>query len=476
MLDENKTFEPLIVAFCCNWCSYAGADLAGTSRLSYPPNVKIIKVPCSCRVDPIFVLRAFGKGADGVIVCGCHPGDCHYSTGNYFTRRRFTLMFNLMDYLGIERDRMRLEWVSAAEATKFARVMNEFTETITNLGPNRQIVDLRNLPEGYEDLEREPHREILPPATDKSRDIPSVAKIEEQMKLRATKLLADGVVDRVLAWKKGDHETMPEPAFFDHPGQIEDLVYNKYCAPNLSKYLMNAPWLGGKLFDGSTLVFLKPCDSYSFNQLIKENLVNTDKVHIIGIGCGGTVQVEELEDAGMWEKCQVCTKVSHPVGDEIIDLSDDSPRLEKDARFELVEAIEALEAPDRFAYWQSQLSKCIRCNACRNTCPVCNCKRCVFSSDKMDMASKVNANEFEEQLFHIVRAYHVAGRCSDCGECSRVCPQDIPVHLLNRKFIKDINEFYGEYQAGENIEAPEPLTSYDLNNDGQIDINKGVRT
>ena len=100
--EQPTAFEPLIVAFCCNWCSYAGADLAGTSRLQYPANVKIIKVPCSCRVNPNFVLRAFQRGADGVVIAGCHPGDCHYSTGNYFTRRRFTLLMNLLDFIGIE--------------------------------------------------------------------------------------------------------------------------------------------------------------------------------------------------------------------------------------------------------------------------------------------------------------------------------------------------------------------------------------
>ena len=91
--NENKEFTPLIVAFCCNWCSYAGADLAGSSRLNYPANVKIIRVPCSCRVNPLFILRAFERGADGVILCGCHPGDCHYTTGNYYERRRMTLLF-----------------------------------------------------------------------------------------------------------------------------------------------------------------------------------------------------------------------------------------------------------------------------------------------------------------------------------------------------------------------------------------------
>lgn len=140
---QNAEFKPLIVAFCCNWCSYAGADLAGTNRLSYPADVKIIRVPCSCRVNPMFILKAFQKGADGVIICGCHPGDCHYTTGNFYTRRRMTLLFSMLDYLGIEKERTRVEWVSAAEGAKFAETMNSFVETITRLGKNRRLEDLR---------------------------------------------------------------------------------------------------------------------------------------------------------------------------------------------------------------------------------------------------------------------------------------------------------------------------------------------
>ena len=119
-MQEVKGYKPKIVAFCCNWCSYAGADLAGNNRLNYPAEVKIIRVPCSCRVNPMFVLRAFQRGADGVILCGCHPGDCHYTSGNYYTRRRMALLFSMLNYLGIEKERTRVEWVSAAEGAKFA--------------------------------------------------------------------------------------------------------------------------------------------------------------------------------------------------------------------------------------------------------------------------------------------------------------------------------------------------------------------
>ncbi len=140
---QMNEYKPLIVAFCCNWCSYAGADLAGNNRLSYPADVKIIRVPCSCRVNPMFILRAFGRGADGVIICGCHPGDCHYTSGNYYTRRRMTALFSMLDFLGIERERMRVEWVSAAEGAKFASVMNDFASTVASLGENRRLGDLR---------------------------------------------------------------------------------------------------------------------------------------------------------------------------------------------------------------------------------------------------------------------------------------------------------------------------------------------
>ena len=140
---ENKQWVPKIVAFCCNWCSYAGADLAGNNRLDYPTNVKIIRIPCSCRLNPMFVLRAFQRGADGVILCGCHPGDCHYTSGNYFARRRMTLLFSMLNYLGIEKERTRVEWCSAAEGVRFAEIMNSFVKQITELGENKRLEDLR---------------------------------------------------------------------------------------------------------------------------------------------------------------------------------------------------------------------------------------------------------------------------------------------------------------------------------------------
>jgi F420-non-reducing hydrogenase iron-sulfur subunit len=132
--------EPKIVAFLCNWCSYAGADLAGISRIQYPASIRVIRVPCSGRVDPFHILKALQGGADGVLVSGCHPGDCHYLTGNYVARRRFAVLNDLLEFAGVDPGRVSFSWVSAAEGERFAEVVREVTEKVRALGPNRKLV------------------------------------------------------------------------------------------------------------------------------------------------------------------------------------------------------------------------------------------------------------------------------------------------------------------------------------------------
>ncbi len=306
---------------------------------------------------------------------------------------------------------------------------------------------------------------------------------------RAKELLADGTVKRVLGWKAGDLPYNPEPAYFEKEEDLEEFVYNGFCGANLSKYMIEASKMEGK-----TLVFLKPCDTYSFQQLMKEHRVDRENAYIIGVGCKGKLDIERIRRMGikgiksiaganledeaetltietlygekevpykdaMLERCHVCKGKDHMIFDEIIGESKET----KDGdRFAEVERIEAMSPEEKFAFFQKELSKCIRCNACRNVCPACSCRKCVFDSNKFDSAQKANVDSFEEKMFHIIRAFHVAGRCTDCGECSRVCPQGIPLHLFNRKFIKDIDELYGEYQAGADLEERGPLTSYQL--------------
>ena len=306
--------------------------------------------------------------------------------------------------------------------------------------------------------------------------------VELKMLERAKALLESGEVARVIGWKKGEFFYDPTPASFESVDELKDFTYDWFCGANLSKYLIQMSKKEGK-----TAVFLKPCDTYSFNQLIKEHRIKRENVYVIAIECLAKLNIEAIKaktdgiiksvevvdkdvkvvtTSGEYtlykpevvlSKCAVCNK-THQVKDEEIILHE---RPARDVnRFEEVEKLEAMTEAERFAFWKSQLQKCIRCNACRNVCPACSCIKCVFDNPASGISAKANDSEFEEKLFHIIRAFHVAGRCTDCGECSRVCPQNIPLHLLNRKFIKDIDGLYGEYQAGETDEGKTPLTSY----------------
>ena len=306
--------------------------------------------------------------------------------------------------------------------------------------------------------------------------------VELKMLERAKQLLESGEVARVVGWKKGDFCYDPSPACFETVEELNDFVYNWFCGANLSKYLIEIAKKEGK-----TAVFLKPCDTYSFNQLVKEHRIKRENVYVIAVECMAKLDIQKIKAKDVafvtdvevvekdvkvstlygetvlykpevvLDKCAVCNK-THQVKDEEIILHE---RPEKDVnRFAEVEKLEAMTEDERFAFWREQLSKCIRCNACRNVCPACSCIKCVFDNPASGISAKANDDKFEEQMFHIIRAFHVAGRCTDCGECSRVCPQNIPLHLLNRKFIKDIDNLYGEYQAGETAEGKTPLTSY----------------
>lgn len=310
-------------------------------------------------------------------------------------------------------------------------------------------------------------------------------ELEQALVSRAKELLAAGQVRRVLGWKKGDLGYNPEPGYFEREEELGEFVYDGFCGANLSKYMIEA-----SRQEGRTLVFLKPCDTYSFNQLLMEHRVVREKAYIIGVGCRGKLDINKINEKGikgvkavkeenleagkllfdtiygekecgrgeaLLGRCHVCKGKEHKVYDELMG---DSLDTKDEERFAEVERIEAMSPEERFAFFQNELSRCIRCNACRNVCPACSCRKCVFDSNKFDSAQKANADTFEEQMFHIIRAFHVAGRCTDCGECSRVCPQGIPLHLFNRKFIKDIDTLYGEYQAGASAEGETPLTDF----------------
>jgi F420-non-reducing hydrogenase iron-sulfur subunit len=140
LAEASKTYEPTIVAFLCNWCSYAGADLAGVSRIQYPPNVRVIRVPCSGRVDPLYIIKALQEGADGVLVSGCHPGDCHYISGNLVARRKFAMLKKFLEYIGIEPERVQFSWVSASEGGRYANLIEKVVHDVKKLKTPKRIV------------------------------------------------------------------------------------------------------------------------------------------------------------------------------------------------------------------------------------------------------------------------------------------------------------------------------------------------
>ena len=302
---------------------------------------------------------------------------------------------------------------------------------------------------------------------------------------KAIELLTNGTVQKVIGWQKGEFAYDITPAVFESAEEIEkNFVYDDFCGANVSKYVMKEQ----KKSDDKILVFLKPCDTYSFNQLTAEHKIKRENVYVIGIECTGKADVSKIKDHGidgitgiesdgenyivktiygdetiakkdaLAERCLTCKSKKLTVYDEII--GEDGEEIADCGRFDLVEKLENMTAEERFEFWRGELSRCIRCNACRNVCPACTCEQCVFDNPNSGIAQKAADDSFEENMFHIIRAFHVAGRCTDCGECSRVCPEHIPLHLLNRKFIKDIDSLYGEYQAGEDTDVKHPLISF----------------
>lgn len=300
--------------------------------------------------------------------------------------------------------------------------------------------------------------------------------MQEKLIEKAKSLLADGTVQKVLGWKKGLFDEDITPAVFTSAEELDkDFVFNKYCKANLSKYLVKitreievkksttrmnntmAKQRDPNAQDAPipsevVLVFLKPSDTYSFTQLLKENRITREDVYAVGVPCQDTLDGGEL--------CESCTGKKHVSCDELLGVDENEEASPNTKRMEEVSKLEAMTSEQRFEFWRNELSRCIRCNACRNVCPACTCEKCVFDNNALYTTQKVAETNFEENLFHIIRAWHVAGRCTDCGECSRVCPQNIPLYLLNRKFIKDINEIYGEYQAGADMESKPAMITF----------------
>ena len=317
--------------------------------------------------------------------------------------------------------------------------------------------------------------------------------IEEKMRAVARQALASGEVDVIIGWEAGDLWHDAPPVFVTDPEKTGRLVWNPFCVSNLSKYLPEELKHGRKAG-----VFLKGCDARALNQLVQDRRVERERVKVYGLPCPGMLDPEKLRQDGLnrglssvtrrgeqlifrtaqgeearidrrWDldKCRQCRYPNPVTWDEMLGevRNEAAPSAE---RFAEVERLEALGAEERAEYWEEQFSRCTRCHACRNVCPACSCATCIFDNPASAAASKARIAS-EAAFYHITRAYHVAGRCVDCGECSRVCPAGVPLQSIQRKIIKDIGELYGGHEAGTDAAGDAPLGVYRLDDADPFD-------
>ena len=443
-------FEPKIVAFLCSWCSYTGADTAGIARLKSPANLRAIRVPCSGRVSPELIMRTFDQGADGVLVLGCHIGECHYDTGNHRAAKRLPVLQTLLSFGGLEAQRLRLDWVSASEGERFARITTEFSETVRELGP----VHWR--PEGR-------------PRQEESRDLPIPSRTilfqevdftlrTEGIRAKARELLTSGQVGCLIGYGTSPRGRT-RPAFIYSSEESDRLVWNADCTHNLSGYLVDklaANQRGHPNENGSHLrigVVVKPCDSRTINVLLAENQLSREQIHVIGVTCEGM----RKEGGGLQQGCVSCQERTPVVYDTLVGEPVHPVRQCSSSQSdEIIAELDKARPAERLEFWLSQFDHCIRCYACRQACTLCNCPTCLYERDDSTYVGMgIGLNE--KRTFHLGRAYHLAGRCVGCNECERACPMDIPISLLNQKLAVEIEKTFG-YRSGLAV-APSPIVT-----------------
>ena len=422
---KAQEFEPKIVAYVCNWCTYLGADLAGTARLEYPPNVRIIRLPCTGRIDFNLIIKALEMGADGVLVSGCHPGDCHYTAGNYHARRRWILFRELLDTLGIDLRRIEFTWISAAEGRKWQQVVTEFTEQTRKLGPYKELYATG------------PFRDVPAPET-ASNGTRSFAA-ESELREVCHKLLAEGTVKVVIGYGARG------PFVVTRAEDADRLVWNNRCFSNLTTYLKRKEIKAL----GKAAVIVKPCDEKSLVELEKEAQFERKDVHVIGMACGGVGQ----------PKCARCTARTPRFADVTLGVAA-GPELQSSPSPNRFAALMTMPPAERMAFWTEEFNRCVKCYACRQVCPMCYCERCIVDKNRpiaIDPAPSTKGNF----AWQIARAFHLAGRCVGCGECSRACPAGIDLALLNISMHIAAQKNFG-YEAGADPKAEPVIGSYTL--------------
>ncbi len=458
-VDADRTvepgWEPRIVALVCKWCTYAGADMAGTTRRKYEPNVRTMRFLCTGGLDPLFVLKAFERGVDGVLISGCHPGDCHYVQGNLLARRRFTVLEGLMEFLGLDQRRLQFAWISASEGVKWSETVNRVTEGVRLAGPllgwGRPSTPVPEAPPFPSVTDEPPGRE--PPSDEE------VQAVTRHLREKVAQLLGEEAVDTVIGYGPGDLPGDMVPAFVNRPEDADALAWNEHCENNLCVYLPEAL---KKNADGRVGVVAKACDARSVTGLVRESQFDRDRVVVLGVPCRGI-----WRDGRLAPKCHSCTEgvslqsdwTMTPEGvQEGTAVSSEGASVAADPRDAQLVALEALPRQDRWDYWQHQFERCLRCYACKAVCPLCYCGTCVAEMHRPQWIPKAIDGP-GNTAWNVIRAMHLAGRCVGCDECTRVCPADIRLDLLNRKVEKELENRFG-YALSDNPETPPPLSTF----------------
>ncbi|ACV62232.1 4Fe-4S ferredoxin iron-sulfur binding domain protein [Desulfofarcimen acetoxidans DSM 771] len=298
-----------------------------------------------------------------------------------------------------------------------------------------------------------------------------------ELRKQARKLLEDQVVQLVIGYGRGSDPFRVTPVFVRHPDFVDSLIWNPFCINNLAKYLIEYRYLPGKI-----AVVIKGCDSRAVNRLIQDNQIERDKIVLLGVPCTGILEAEkvakttgyqlELERCSEQEekftlhtssgdfsfaakdslitKCYSCYNHNPVVFDIMLGpAAKENPAAVK---YSEVESLEKLNVKEKSEYWDMYFSRCLRCYACRNVCTACTCQECIFNQAKPAWVDRIN-NLSNNTSFHLIRAFHVAGRCVDCGECDRVCPVNIPLRHLNQKILKDLQELYDAPIPGADLET-----------------------
>jgi ferredoxin len=350
-----------------------------------------------------------------------------------------------MTFTGLEPERLRLDWVSASEGERFSRIAEEFTGAVRALGP----VHWRVKPE-----EGRVANQILAAAheTFPYQETDYISKTDA-IRQKADELLANQQVSCVIGYEIS-RRGRTRPAFVYTSEETGQLVWNPDCTNNLTTYLpARLHPVKGKEPLKPVAVVVKPCDSKAINVMVAENLYRRDQVHVIGVACEGIRD----PSGNLQERCVTCQETVPVIYDTLIggNKSSITPRLLANTREEIAELQDA-DPAERLEFWLCQFDRCIRCYACRQACPMCNCPECLYERDDSTFIG-LGIGLNEKRTFHLGRAYHLAGRCVGCNECERACPMDIPISLLNMKLADEIEATFG-HRAGLTI-APSPIVT-----------------